>query len=302
MQRTQHSTLEAWRLAALEQHAELDTPSEPSFDRIAQLAALVLDAPIAVIGFLTASRHWFKAAFGTVKRENSRAESFCTYTIEQAGVFEVTDARLDPRFAELRVVTDADIRSYAGVPLVTSDGERIGTLCIFDTRVRLPLEPIEKAVLLELAGLTMQLLEARISGEGASDLSVTDVQSLEWRSLYGRGDDAPLPPAVSGAGSTESLLLERVRAVAPTPMIGGAARLPRGRVLVTHTFAAAQSGTVWQVWGLGKTSAARAIESFTSDMAAFDWPDDAALLLLSLEQRGDAPIAPTRVLASGQMR
>ncbi len=289
------------RLAALEQYEVLDTPSEPSFDTIAQLTALVLDAPIAVIGFLTSSRHWFKAAFGTAQRENSRAESFCTHTIEQAGAFEVADARLDPRFAELAVVTDAGIRGYAGVPLTTAHGERIGTLCIFDTRVRLPLEPIEQALLSELAGLTMRLLEARLAGENAGESSVTDLRSLEWRALYGRGDDAPPPPAISGAASGESKLLERVRSVAPAPMIGGAARLPRGRVLVTHALGETQTGQVWQIWGLGKIGAPKALESFAGDMVAFHLPDDAALLLLSCEALGNAPTAPTRVLASGQI-
>ena len=297
----QVSLEEAARLLALEQYNVLDTPPEPSFAKIAQLTALVLDAPIAVLGFLDGSRHWFKAAFGTDQRENSRAESFCTQTIEQAGILEVTDALLDSRFSERPVVTDAGVRAYAGVPLTTESGQRIGTLCIFDTRVRSPLEPIERALLLELAGLTMRLLEARISTQEASEPSVTDLQSLEWRALYGRGDDTPPPPAVS-AGSSESKLLERVRSVAPAPMIGGAAGLPRGRVLVTHTLGTAQGGTVWQVWGLGKTSAPRALRAFTGDMAAFEWPDDAALLLLSLEGLGNVSSAPTRVLASGQIR
>ena len=297
----QVSLEETARLLALEQYNVLDTPPEPSFAKIAQLTALVLDAPIAVLGFLDGSRHWFKAAFGTDQRENSRAESFCTQTIEQAGILEVTDALLDSRFSERPVVTDAGVRAYAGVPLTTESGQRIGTLCIFDTRVRSPLEPIERALLLELAGLTMRLLEARISTQETSEPSVTDLQSLEWRALYGRGDDTPPPPAVS-AGSSESKLLERVRFVAPAPMIGGAAALPRGRVLVTHTLGTAQGGTVWQVWGLGKTSAPRALRAFTGDMAAFEWPDDAALLLLSLEGLGNVSSAPTRVLASGQIR
>ncbi len=298
----EHGSLEASRLLALEQYAVLDTPCEPDFDKIAQLTALVLDAPIAIIGFLTSSRHWFKAAFGTTQRENQRAQSFCTHTIEQAGILEVADARLDPRFNDLRVVTDAGIRSYTGVPLVTSEGERIGTLCVFDTRVRPPLEPIETALLLELASLTMQLLEARISGENASELSVTNLHSLEWRALYGRGDDAPTPPASSSAGSSESRLLDRVRTAAPAPVIGGAAHLPRGRGLVTHALGTAQTGQVWRVWGLGKTGTPRALESFAGDMAAFDLPEDAALLLLSCEELGDVSDAPTRVQASGQMR
>ena len=292
--------LEDRRLRALERYTILDTQSEPSFDRIAQLTALVLNAPIAVIGFLDGSRHWFKAAFGTDQRENSRAESFCTHTIEQTGILEVTDA-LHSSFAALPVVRDAGIRAYAGTPLSTSGGERIGTLCVFDTRVRSPLEPIERALLLELAALTMRLLEARREGFSAGEPSVTDLTNLEWRALYGRGDDAPPPPAVSGAAPGESRLLERVRAVAPAPMIGGAARLPRDRVLVTHTFGAAPDGAVWQIWGLGKTSAPRALESFAGDMTAFDLPEDAALLLLSLERLGDAPSAPTRVLASAQI-
>ena len=299
-------SLEGQRLLALERYDVLDTPAEPSFAKIAQLTALVLDAPIAVLGFLDGSRHWFKAAFGTVKRENSRAESFCTQTIEQTGVLEVTDALLDSRFSALPAVTDAGIRAYAGVPITTADGERIGTLCIFDTQVRSPLEPIERALLLELADLTMQLLEARVSSAqrtnqpSASEPSVTDLASLEWRALYGRGDDTPAPPAL-GTGSTESKLLERVRFLAPAPMIGGAARLPRGRVLVTHTFGTAQSGAIWQVWALGRSSPPRALGAFTNDMAAFECPDDAALLLLSLEGLGDSVSAPTRVLASGQL-
>ena len=296
-----HGGLEASRLLALERYNVLDTPSEAGFERIAEATALLLDAPIAVIGFLDGSRHWFKAAFGTDQRQNSRAESFCTHTIEQNGILEVTDARLDSRFSGLPAVTETGIRAYAGAALTGVGDERIGTLCIFDTRVRFPLEPIERALLLELVAMTMRLLEARIKGESASDLSVTDLQSLHWRALYGRGDDALIPPAISSAAPGESKLLERVRSVTPAPMIGGAARLPRNRVLVTHALGEAQTGLVWQVWGLGKTGAPRALESFTSDMTAFLLPEDTALLLLSLEELGNAPNAPTRVLASGQI-
>lgn len=297
----QSSLEESARLSALERYQVLDTPSEAGFERIAEATALLLDAPIAVIGFLDGSRHWFKAVFGTDQRVNQRAESFCTYTIAQSGILEVTDARLDSRFAELPVVTDTGIRGYAGAPLIAVSGERIGTLCIFDTRVRSPLEPIERALLLELASLTMRLLEARLAGENAGESSVTDLQSLDWRALYGRGDDAPIPSAISGAASGESRLLERVRSVPPAPMIGGVARLPRGRVFVTHALGEAQTGQVWQVWGLSKVGAPKALESFTSDIVAFNVPDDAALLLLSCETLGNAPSTPTRVLASGQI-
>jgi GAF domain-containing protein len=44
------------------------------------------------------------------------------------------DVDREPAYAALRVVHDLGIRSYVGVPLELSTGERIGSLCLNSTR------------------------------------------------------------------------------------------------------------------------------------------------------------------------
>jgi GAF domain-containing protein len=125
------------RLEALRRLGILDTPREERFDRLTQLAARVLDAPIVAITLVDRDRQWFKSTYGLDVRETPRDESFCAHAIRDGGTMVVPDARLDPRFADNPQVANAPyVRFYAGHPLVLSDGHCIGTLCVVDTRPR----------------------------------------------------------------------------------------------------------------------------------------------------------------------
>ena len=65
----------------------------------------------------------------------------------------VPDALQDPRFeANAQVVGDPYIRFYAGYPIESPSGERIGALCVFDPEPRADPE-IDRVVLRELARL-----------------------------------------------------------------------------------------------------------------------------------------------------
>jgi len=152
---------EAGRIAALHRYRILDTEAEPAFDRIVKLAALLLDVPIALISLVDTDRQWFKAALGLKVRETPRCIAFCDQAIRSQGIFVVPDAKTDPRFADNPLVTgEPFLRFYAGVPLVTSDGYALGTLCALDQEPQ-QLDARGVTILHELAAQAMHELDVR---------------------------------------------------------------------------------------------------------------------------------------------
>ncbi|PJG47749.1 diguanylate cyclase [Sphingobium sp. LB126] len=154
-------TDEPARLAALERYEVLDTPREPSFDRITDLVRGILGVPISAVSLVDADRQWFKSLAGLDDKETSRDVAFCNHTIRQRAPMVITDAREDARFCDNPLVTgDPNIRSYAGIPLETPDGYNIGSLCAIDTVPR-QFDPGQIAILQNLAALVVEQLELR---------------------------------------------------------------------------------------------------------------------------------------------
>jgi diguanylate cyclase (GGDEF)-like protein len=152
---------EAARLNELLRYAVLDTPPEPNFDRITSIAATVFDHPICTMAFADSDRHWFKSRYGVQATEMPRKLSFCDYTISGNDVFVVRDALADSRFIQAPVVEAAPhVRFYAGAPLIVSSGAHIGTLCVLNTQP-CDFDARQKQVLLDLARISVELLEAR---------------------------------------------------------------------------------------------------------------------------------------------
>jgi len=151
-----------YRLDALNSYAVLDTPPEPAFDRVTRSAASLFDVPIAVVSLVDRDRQWFKSCVGLDASETPRGTAFCAHAIMRDSVMVVPDASADPRFAENPlVIGPPGIRFYAGAPLVTAEGFRLGTLCIIDTKPRTMLSAEQQASLRDLAAIVVDTLEHR---------------------------------------------------------------------------------------------------------------------------------------------
>jgi PAS domain S-box-containing protein len=159
------------RLKELRRYAIVDTPPEPRFDRITRLAARLFGVPVALVSLVDEHRQWFKSSHGTQLRQTPRDISFCTHAIASDQVMVVPDATVDPRFASSPLVTgEPHVRFYAGAPLVTAGGFRLGTLCLNDTIPREPLSADQVATLADLAAMVVDELELRLAERVRGDI------------------------------------------------------------------------------------------------------------------------------------
>lgn len=150
------------RIGELKGYGLLDTPNEPIFDDFVKQAARTFGVPIALISLIDEDRQWFKARHGLAPPETPRTISFCTHAIQGPEVMVVNDARKDERFEDNPMVMgDPNIRFYAGAPLKTPTGRRIGTLCVIDRSARADFPEAARQRLEEMAREVMEAVETR---------------------------------------------------------------------------------------------------------------------------------------------
>ncbi len=149
------------RLALLRAMKLLDTDPEPVFDRITRLLAHSLSTPIALFSLVDEHRQWFKSRVGMDLIETDRDVAFCAHAIIDSAPLVVPDAERDERFALSSLVRNhPHVRFYAGVPIRTSGGLALGTLCAMDSKPRI-LTEAELIVLQDLASLVTREIQLR---------------------------------------------------------------------------------------------------------------------------------------------
>ena len=153
------------RLQDLQDSGLLDSPAEAEFDEIVAFASDLCNMPISLISLVDSNRQWFKARIGLNAIETNRDIFFCSHAILEDHLFEVPDTLNDIRFSDNpMVVQDPSIRFYAGMPLVTSSGSRLGTLCVIDKTPR-QLTEKQKFGLKVLANNVIKIAELRIKNK-----------------------------------------------------------------------------------------------------------------------------------------
>ncbi|WP_432671167.1 PAS domain S-box protein [Flavobacterium sp. SM2513] len=151
------------RLAEVKKFLQLDFRKSTDFQDIVELAAALCNKPVALITLLDNQFNWLKIKHGTDIDVMPRETSFCQFGIQQNDVLIIEDALNDQRFNDNPLVySDPNLRFYAGAPLILKNGEKIGTLCLFDQQPN-TLTDIQKKTLALFAKQVTTLMELELS-------------------------------------------------------------------------------------------------------------------------------------------
>ena len=118
-----------------------DQPPDEGLQRLVEETAQSFGVPIALVSLVLEHRQWFKAHVGLggellAARGTPIEQAFCRHVVDAdtATPLIVPDATRHPLFSDNPLVRGGTVGSYAGAPLLTSDGKVLGTLCIIDDK------------------------------------------------------------------------------------------------------------------------------------------------------------------------
>lgn len=125
------------RLQALINFNLLLNMPERELDVIVQLAASICHVPVAVISIFESNVQHIKSSFGLNIYEVRSDFDFGFHVYKNNKFTEIPDALLDPEMIKNRlVIGHPNFRFFAGIPIQSSEGSLVGTLCVIDTQQR----------------------------------------------------------------------------------------------------------------------------------------------------------------------
>ena len=161
-----HADPEPERQDALDRTRLLLSGSNPRLDRLLRSAKELFGITGAAVTLVDGERVVMKAVIGMPSDDVPRSIAPCDRTIRQNGAFVLGDLKGE------KIAKDG-WRFYAGHPLESPDGYRIGALCLLDTRSHAPLT-VDRIALAEVAAR----IESELWSEVASTSAVDHRQRL----------------------------------------------------------------------------------------------------------------------------
>lgn len=139
------------RSPVTERFGTIDAIRAEAFEDVARLAAFICQTPVDLVAIVDSTRRWFLSRYGVRACKSSPEVSFCIHALVSPDLLIVPDARDDARFANNPAVAGRPfVRFSVGAPLVTADGNVLGTLCVVDYMAR-TLSPGQVAALKALS-------------------------------------------------------------------------------------------------------------------------------------------------------
>ncbi|UEG52120.1 GAF domain-containing protein [Mucilaginibacter daejeonensis] len=147
------------RLRSVNRFLKLEISKDAELERIVKQAAEISGSPIAMITFMTDELQHVRYRFGTDLTSLTYDRSFCKEAILQDDLYVVENASTHAYFCSNPfVANEPNIRFYAGAPLTTGEGDKIGTVCVYDHQVK-TLTETQKRMLKSLSKQIVHLLE-----------------------------------------------------------------------------------------------------------------------------------------------
>lgn len=200
----------------------IDEQTDAAFERLARLAAIILEAPLAFLTIVDEEHAWYRAAVGLptdAARCGAVEGSFCKYVIASQEALVVSDARSDPRTRGNPAIDDMGVVAWAGHPVIDAEGQVLGSFCVVDTVPRQWTDAqLESLRVLALAANDRLLLRTTIEAERRASAEAAALRGREHQ-LVAQFQRALLPRSLPEANGFATA----VRYIAPddSARIGG---------------------------------------------------------------------------------
>lgn len=130
----------ASKIVANDQGVEVDELVEliknagEEFVPLNRLASYICDTPVSQVNLLDKNFQFTASKFGDWDGHITPKEgTVCQFTIEQEDILVINDTQKDERTKSIKELREnEDLRFYAGVPIKSPNGARIGAFCVID--------------------------------------------------------------------------------------------------------------------------------------------------------------------------
>jgi PAS domain S-box-containing protein len=166
------------RLKVVKQFEKLNLEYNKELKHTVAFAAKLCSSPVAMITLLDEETQWIKVKKGITIEQVPGKVSFCRQAVKHNHLFVINDTHQDERFCGHPSVTGGPkTRFYAAAPLTTSEGHRVGTLCVMDSKPH-ELSDQQKLILKILAKHAIGVMELKLTIDQL-DKTFTDLQQAK---------------------------------------------------------------------------------------------------------------------------